>query len=792
MSFQENENDARPVGRRAIKFITTSCLLSFSLLFLGSSGGLGSPAQAQAQAQAQESMIETSTTSTTTTATTTTKRDLITSNEKLIDYAVGTVNTQYYDISGGAYFNPKDFYAQWKRLQHVVDEEEEEDSSTTPNAHRRRRHSTSPTTASTATTTTTTNNNNNNDSIPPKRALQLDTREGTVEALKWLVKSLNDPYSTYMTREELQHEYHGPHDGFLGTGAFVDVPTSRVSNSRFVTYDDVIAGHDGGGSSNSGSSSTNLVTSKRSYTPVGRISSSSSSSSHQQQRWLSSTKVANLPVVTAIAPNSPAERAGVVVGDRIVAVGDRDFLGWTRRDVAKTLHSRYNAETYLGVADLTIAKPVYYSVMSSSSSSTTTTVEYQQRSSIRHVVDGSANSDNNERNALLEASTSSSSVVSPREVVLGYRATKVRLPTKATEPSFLAWPKESSALVGSTVAGAQTGTGYGDTVVQYELLTSSSGSIFDHDHSNDVGPDDYKVGYVRLTRFSKLSTAGFIQAVDALESAGAQSFIIDLRNNYGGIIQEAMLTASSLLRDPHSILCYTLNARGGFTPVDVEQYVVDPRYPGYLLSKEPKSIVLQQLQREYPNMFHKKTGEIDWDPPSSYASIHENIKKRGIRRISYVNDRTGYDRILNRELTNRKDLVVLINEGTASSAEFFTAALHDNGRTVAVVGTKSFGKGLIQHTFPMPDGGGLKLTVGEFLRPSLQHVTKVFDARFDRETGEFVGGGIRPDVYCDSKQGIPGKPKADLCVGVALDILEETAETRASSSSSTTTITFQN
>jgi len=106
----------------------------------------------------------------------------------------------------------------------------------------------------------------------------------------------------------------------------------------------------------------------------------------------------------------------------------------------------------------------------------------------------------------------------------------------------------------------------------------------------------------------------------------------------------------------------------------------------------------------------------------------------------------------------------------------------------------------------MPDGGGLKLTIGEFLRPSLQHVTNnVFNAQFfDRDrntettTGELLTdttsnnsdgygtnnsgstpmGGIRPDVFCDSKQGIPGKPNADLCVGIALDVLEEERTTR--------------
>jgi len=311
-------------------------------------------------------------------------------------------------------------------------------------------------------------------------------------------------------------------------------------------------------------------------------------------------------------------------------------------------------------------------------------------------------------------------------------------------------------------------------MVHYELLTSQSGSIFDNWHSEGAKQDDYKVGYIRLTRFSKASTAGYVQAVQALEDAGAQSYILDLRNNYGGVIQEAMLTASTLLRDPHAVVCYIMNNRGGFTPHDVEEFVVDKRYPGYLLSTEPKTVALNQVQKEKPEMF--EAVGIEWDPPSSFASIHEQVTKRGIRRIGHVSDLASLletDPMLKAQVDAQKKIVVLINEGTASSAEVFVAALHDNARTVAVVGTKSYGKGLIQHTFPMPDGGGLRLTVGEYLTPGLSHVTNVGGARFDSRTGDFIGGGIRPDIVCESKQGIPGNIRADLCVGVALDVLEE-------------------
>lgn len=76
----------------------------------------------------------------------------------------------------------------------------------------------------------------------------------------------------------------------------------------------------------------------------------------------------------------------------------------------------------------------------------------------------------------------------------------------------------------------------------------------------------------------------------------------------------------------------------------------------------------------------------------------------------------------------------------------------------------------------MPDGGGLRLTTAEYLTPALAHVTKVGGARYDPTTGEFIGGGVRPDIFCESKQGIPRNIRADLCVGMALDALEESSE----------------
>jgi hypothetical protein len=55
----------------------------------------------------------------------------------------------------------------------------------------------------------------------------------------------------------------------------------------------------------------------------------------------------------------------------------------------------------------------------------------------------------------------------------------------------------------------------------------------------------------------------------------------------------------------------------------------------------------------------------------------------------------------------------------------------------------------------------------------------VGNAKFDRATGEQVGGGITPDLHCASTHGIPSNVGADLCVGMALDVLEEATRLKA-------------
>ncbi|WP_421946390.1 S41 family peptidase [Phaeodactylibacter xiamenensis] len=124
-----------------------------------------------------------------------------------------------------------------------------------------------------------------------------------------------------------------------------------------------------------------------------------------------------------------------------------------------------------------------------------------------------------------------------------------------------------------------------------------------------------------------------------------------------------------------------------------------------------------------------------------------------------------------------EDIVVLIDEGSASASEIVAGAIQDHDRGV-IIGRRSFGKGLVQEQYKLRDGAALRLTVARYYTPSGRSIQKPYDdpeayehEMYDRyETGEmeaaqniliqdsteyytdngrivYGGGGIMPDVF---------------------------------------------
>lgn len=68
-------------------------------------------------------------------------------------------------------------------------------------------------------------------------------------------------------------------------------------------------------------------------------------------------------------------------------------------------------------------------------------------------------------------------------------------------------------------------------------------------------------------------------------------------------------------------------------------------------------------------------------------------------------------------ITEKMDIVVLVNENSASATEIFAAAIQDNDLGT-IIGTKTFGKGIMQEVEPLAIGGAIKITIEEFKTPN--------------------------------------------------------------------------
>lgn len=160
------------------------------------------------------------------------------------------------------------------------------------------------------------------------------------------------------------------------------------------------------------------------------------------------------------------------------------------------------------------------------------------------------------------------------------------------------------------------------------------------------------IGYIQFTSFDETTAEDFKAKFEELNKQGIKSLIIDLRNNGGGIVDQALQIAD-YMTDKDSVLLY----------------------------------------------------EVD-------KNNNEKIKKAKTEPIINM------------------PIVVLTNKNTASASEILAGALKDLGKA-KIVGTTTYGKGVIQQILSLSDGSGLKVTIEEYQTPNKNKIHKI---------------GVTPDV----------------------------------------------
>lgn len=153
------------------------------------------------------------------------------------------------------------------------------------------------------------------------------------------------------------------------------------------------------------------------------------------------------------------------------------------------------------------------------------------------------------------------------------------------------------------------------------------------------------IGYLKVPSFDEDTAKSFKEKVQELQNQGAQKLIIDLRNNGGGIVDEAVDIADMLLEKGKTIIS-TVN------------------------NKDKKTVTYSKN-----------------DP------------------------------------TITMPVIVLVNENSASASEILACSLQDNERA-KLVGTKTYGKGIIQTLLSLTDGSGLKITTEQYYTPKETSIHK--------------------------------------------------------------------
>jgi len=136
---------------------------------------------------------------------------------------------------------------------------------------------------------------------------------------------------------------------------------------------------------------------------------------------------------------------------------------------------------------------------------------------------------------------------------------------------------------------------------------------------------------------------------------------------------------------------------------------------------------------------------VSWFLPQGDVVVTEDFKNKTENVVYRSAGYGGVDKDV--------EIVLIMNEGSASASEILAGALHDHKRA-KIVGTQSFGKGSVQEYLPVTNETSLKVTIARWLTPN---GTSLSD------------GGLKPDVEIKPKES----DKTDVVLEKALEILKK-------------------
>lgn len=202
--------------------------------------------------------------------------------------------------------------------------------------------------------------------------------------------------------------------------------------------------------------------------------------------------------------------------------------------------------------------------------------------------------------------------------------------------------KASSAMKGEEGTKVKIEILRGEEILEFEIerRTVQVNSI-------EIKMLDNNIGYMQISSFDDGTYEDFMKKYEELKNKNMTSLIIDLRNNGGGIVNESLEMADTMVSKGKTLLITTGKNEG------------------------------------------------------------EEITKAKKEKIINI------------------PIVFLVNENTASASEILIAAVRENEENCVIVGTKTYGKGVIQTIFNLADGSGLKLTTNEYFTPNKNTINKV-------------------------------------------------------------------